>query len=321
MSVNKVQTALIHPDDLTAETREALRTHTGFPVHHAGFLYVPIGQQYLMCEDTAEGERIITAVSDSLSQKSRPVHTLQDAFRHLLTAGEDEQTQMLIRRFGIQQNKPRCVIVFEQTVSDGEPIYLRLSDLAQGNPGEICVEMSPVSMAFIKDMDGIDQDEPAEFSKAVISMAEEETGISLTAGIGGTKASCVFLADSMKEAVLSLRTGKAFRLQGPVYIYQEQALERLLTAVPEKERMKFRSGLLSPDTQRKILNDENKAVIQSFFENDLNLSTTARQLFMHRNTLSYKLDRIEQITGLDLRSFKDAAVFQILMELTDLDQA
>ena len=42
---------------------------------------------------------------------------------------------------------------------------------------------------------------------------------------------------------------------------------------------------------------------------------------MHRNTLSYKLDRIEQITGLDLRSFKDAAVFQILMELTDLDQA
>ena len=57
--------------------------------------------------------------------------------------------------------------------------------------------------------------------------------------------------------------------------------------------------------------------IRVFFLNDLNLSTTARQLFIHRNTLLYRMEKIRKITGLDLRKFEDAAVFRFVMSLTD----
>ena len=52
-----------------------------------------------------------------------------------------------------------------------------------------------------------------------------------------------------------------------------------------------------------------------FFQNDLNLSTTARQLFIHRNTLLYRMEKVRKATGLDLRKFEDAAVFRIMMNI------
>ena len=55
--------------------------------------------------------------------------------------------------------------------------------------------------------------------------------------------------------------------------------------------------------------------IEMFFKKDLNLSDTARQLYIHRNTLVYRLDKVQRQTGLDLRSFDDAITFKILMEL------
>ncbi|MEG0271470.1 MAG: helix-turn-helix domain-containing protein, partial [Clostridia bacterium] len=65
----------------------------------------------------------------------------------------------------------------------------------------------------------------------------------------------------------------------------------------------------------KLFNDEMLQTIEMFFRKDLNLSDTARQLFIHRNTLVYRLDKVQRQTGLDLRHFDDAVTFKILYEL------
>ena len=57
--------------------------------------------------------------------------------------------------------------------------------------------------------------------------------------------------------------------------------------------------------------------IRVYFQNDLNLSTTARELFIHRNTLIYRMDKVRKATGLDLRKFEDAAVFRLIMNFTE----
>ena len=62
-----------------------------------------------------------------------------------------------------------------------------------------------------------------------------------------------------------------------------------------------------------ILTDETRETAEHFFEADLNLSVAARQMFIHRNTLTYRLDRIQKETGLDLRKFNDAAIFRLIM--------
>ena len=66
---------------------------------------------------------------------------------------------------------------------------------------------------------------------------------------------------------------------------------------------------------QRLFNEEMLYTIEMFFKKDLNLSDTARQLYIHRNTLVYRLDKVQRQTGLDLRSFDDAITFKILMEL------
>lgn len=61
------------------------------------------------------------------------------------------------------------------------------------------------------------------------------------------------------------------------------------------------------------LDDETMVTIQKFFENSLNISETARQLYIHRNTLVYRLERLEKMIGLDIRKFEDAMTFKIAM--------
>ena len=67
------------------------------------------------------------------------------------------------------------------------------------------------------------------------------------------------------------------------------------------------------DEMPDVFSDENVLTIQSFFENNLNISETARQLFVHRNTLVYRLERLEKAIGLDIRKFEDAMLFKIAM--------
>jgi carbohydrate diacid regulator len=69
------------------------------------------------------------------------------------------------------------------------------------------------------------------------------------------------------------------------------------------------------DTMKKLLSDEMQKTVEKFFENSLNLSEAARNLYIHRNTLIYRLEKIQKITGLDLRNFEDAVLLKVLLML------
>ena len=74
-------------------------------------------------------------------------------------------------------------------------------------------------------------------------------------------------------------------------------------------------GLLFNRKDQRLFNEEMLYTIEMFFKKDLNLSDTARQLYIHRNTLVYRLDKVQRQTGLDLRHFDDAVTFKILYKL------
>ena len=98
-----------------------------------------------------------------------------------------------------------------------------------------------------------------------------------------------------------------------MHAYQKQILERILSSVPAERRTELKKDIFN-DKAKKLLNAEMVETVRVFFENDLNLSTTAKKLYLHRNTLTYRLDRIHRETGLDLRTFKDAAAFKAIMD-------
>lgn len=89
--------------------------------------------------------------------------------------------------------------------------------------------------------------------------------------------------------------------------------------VPREESVHYHALLFNRKTA-KLFNEEMLQTIEMFFRKDLNLSDTARQLYIHRNTLVYRLDKVQRLTGLDLRRFDNAVTFKILYELKKCGQ-
>lgn len=111
-----------------------------------------------------------------------------------------------------------------------------------------------------------------------------------------------------------MEVGSIFHPGESIYMFRQLMLERFLMNVPREESMLYHNLLFNRKTA-KLFNEEMLQTIEMFFRKDLNLSDTARQLFIHRNTLVYRLDKVQRQTGLDLRHFDDAVTFKILYEL------
>ena len=108
--------------------------------------------------------------------------------------------------------------------------------------------------------------------------------------------------------------GRIFLTEQHIYVYRSLVLERFLMDIPREMGTRYHGILFNRKTAR-LFNDEMLHTIEMFFAKDLNLSDTARQLYIHRNTLVYRLDKVQRQTGLDLRKFDDAVTFKMMMLL------
>lgn len=117
---------------------------------------------------------------------------------------------------------------------------------------------------------------------------------------------------SYKEAKMALDVGKIFFNERDVIAYSELGIGRLIYQLPIPLCKMFIKEIFdgkSPDE----FDEETLTTINKFFENSLNVSETSRQLYIHRNTLVYRLDKLQKSTGLDLRIFEDAITFKIAL--------
>ena len=117
---------------------------------------------------------------------------------------------------------------------------------------------------------------------------------------------------SYKEAQIALEVSKIFYEDAQVIAYNQLGIGRLIYQLPLplcKMFIREVFGDYSPDS----IDAETLTTIDKFFENNLNVSETSRQLFIHRNTLVYRLDKIQKNTNLDLRNFEDAIAFKIAL--------
>ena len=120
------------------------------------------------------------------------------------------------------------------------------------------------------------------------------------------------MSKSYKEAKLALDVGKIFFDDRKVIAYSTLGIGRLIYQLPIPLCKMFIREIFegkSPDE----FDEETLTTINKFFENSLNVSETSRQLYIHRNTLVYRLDKLQKSTGLDLRVFEDAITFKIAL--------
>ncbi|WP_138495336.1 PucR family transcriptional regulator [Paenibacillus pinistramenti] len=111
----------------------------------------------------------------------------------------------------------------------------------------------------------------------------------------------------------TLTLGKMFRVSEHIHLPWNFYLERLVYSIPDKQRKQF---VARTEIGMTIFNDpETLSTLETFFQLDCNVSETAKRLYIHRNTLLYRMDKIKQETGLDVRSFKDAVLVKLTLLL------
>ena len=154
------------------------------------------------------------------------------------------------------------------------------------------------------------------FTLALIGTLEAEAGMRLKAGVSDIHYRPEEWPAGYREALEALATGERFRQISPVQVYGRQILERVAENVSQDLRISLRRKFLGEHPEN-ILTAETRETAERFFEADLNLSVAARQMFIHRNTLTYRLDRIQRETGLDLRKFNDAVIFRLLLMMPE----
>ena len=288
------------------------RLETDGIVRSGGRIYYRAGGQVLACEEGDAGEAIIRALQET--EKDMGTFSCTDDPWQAILNGDIRKTR---QASGIRDGIRRCLIRFE-TLPDQEKSLTPAvwNEMVPLERGDAVTGAAPGSITLIKQAEGHTEEEIAEYAAAVIETINTETGIQVRAGIGQITSELAGLQESRRQASRAIAIGTGFHPEERVYIYSRQILERLISAIPEDTRAQLRRELFSGETEKK-LTPEMMETIRAFFRNDLNLSTTARQLFIHRNTLIYRLDKIRKETGFDLRRFQDAAAFQMISRIPD----
>ncbi len=144
----------------------------------------------------------------------------------------------------------------------------------------------------------------------IVDTINSELLLTVYVGIGTPVKSINDIAHSYSESRLAIEIGRVFESNKYILSYGELGIGRLIYQLPSKLCELFLDEIFQKEGFE-VLDDETLLTIDKFFENNLNVSETSRQLFVHRNTLVYRLDKIERLTGLDLRKFDDAVVFKV----------
>ncbi len=147
-----------------------------------------------------------------------------------------------------------------------------------------------------------------QISSAIMSEVMEQVSI----GIGSVSNSLATISKSYKAAMSALDIGYIFENKNRIYSFMNLGISRLITSVPIEKCKAFLHEVLHDDAMRE-LDSDTITTVQRFFDYDLNISLAARELYIHRNTLVYRLDRVQKQTGLDVRKFDDALLFKIAL--------
>lgn len=177
---------------------------------------------------------------------------------------------------------------------------------------DFVTEVDEQSIVVVKDTTAMDKEALQQFADMMIDSIHIELVMRVRVGYGNRVNNLQDISKSYQEAKMALEVGKIFYAEKETIAYSYLGLGRLIYQLPLSLCEMFIHEVFGEEVPD-VFNEENTVTIQKFLENNLNISETARQLYVHRNTLVYRLERLEKTIGLDIRKFEDAMTFKIAM--------
>ena len=188
-----------------------------------------------------------------------------------------------------------------------------LKEFFSSESNDFVTAVDEKNIIVVKELQAEDgYEEVQKIAASMLDMLSSEVMLSTRVAYGTIVNEIKEVSRSYKESKMALEVGKNFFVVRKIVAYNALGIGRLIYQLPIPLCKMFIKEIfvdVSPDD----FDEETLETISKFFENNLNVSETSRQLFIHRNTLVYRLDKLDRATGLDLRVFDDAITFQIAL--------
>ena len=210
-------------------------------------------------------------------------------------------------------DEPRIVLLVRQMDNPDVAAVEVIGRLFPDKQKDFVLNINETDVVIVKSLQSPDNLE--EVRKAALSVENalrEELGIRCVIGVSTNARHLRELADRYKEAQVAIDVGRIFESEKTIIHYENLGLGRIIYQLPTTLCEMFLNEVFKKNPIE-ALDEDTLETINRFFENNLNVSETSRKLYVHRNTLVYRLEKIKKITGLDLREFDHAIVFKVAM--------
>lgn len=217
------------------------------------------------------------------------------------------------RELHFNNDASRVVFLIRVTQDTDVSVYDVIQNFFPDKTKDLVIDINEKDIALVKEVrPNVDSKDLEKLARSICDTLSTEFYCNAVVGIGTRVTGIKDLAHSFKEAQVALEVGKVFDTEKSIISYENLGIARLIYQLPTTLcdmflKEVFKRGSIDS------LDQETLFTIQKFFENNLNVSETSRKLFVHRNTLVYRLEKIKKLTGLDLREFDDAIVFKVAL--------
>lgn len=288
-----------------------------------GYTYMPFGpkpknEYYAFVEGTDEtAYKYVSLLSVALSNLQQFYDEKYDRNNFVKNVVLDNilpgDIQLKARELHFNSSVTRVVFLIRIVASNDVSAFDVIQNLFPDKSKDFVFTISETDIVLIKEVrPNIESGdlEKLAFSIADTLLSEFYTRVNI--GVGTVVDNVRNLAVSFREAQIALEVGKVFDTDKSIISYENLGIARLIYHLPTNLCETFLKEVFKKGSIES-LDQETLFTIQKFFENNLNVSETSRKLFVHRNTLVYRLEKIKKLTGLDLREFDHAIIFKIAL--------
>lgn len=252
----------------------------------------------------------IESILESYAEKND-----KNAFMQKLLLGNytDVEAFNRARKLHISSSARRAVFLVETRQSKDEHALATIKNIFSARTHDFITSIDNRGIIVVRELTSAETyDDLENIAHMLVDMLGTEAMTQAWVAYSNTANDLKDLSNAYKEARTALEIGKIFYAERNVFGYRTLGIGRLLYQLPVSICEMFIQEIFGDESLDSI-DGETLAIIRTFFENNLNLSETSRQLYVHRNTLVYRFEKIQKRFGLDLRSFEDALTFKIAM--------
>ncbi len=217
------------------------------------------------------------------------------------------------KKLHIEAVMPRAVFLIETKMEKDGIASELLKEMFSAQNGDYITAVDESSVILIKSLqEGEGQEILEQTAHTIVDMLNTEAMLSVKVAFGTVVQELKDVSKSYKEAKMALDVGKIFYAERNVIAYNTLGIGRLIYQLPVNLCRIFIKEIFGEHMPEE-LDGEMLNTVNQFFENNLNVSATSRELFVHRNTLVYRIEKLQESTGLDIRTFDDALTFKIAL--------